>query len=70
MSSNRTLENILNEIYEMAIRKIEANKKRKEGGKYAELLRVRIGSRLPVYLPQRITPELIKILAEFKAKSF
>jgi len=69
MSSNRTLEKILDEIYEMAIRKIEANKNRKEGEKYAELLRVRIGSRLLVYLPQRITPELIKILAEFKAKA-
>ena len=53
----------------MAKRKIEANKNRKKGEKYAEMLRVRIGSRLPVYLPQRITPDLIKILAEFKAKA-
>ena len=30
------------------------------------MVRIRLGTRLPVYLPQRITPELIKILADFK----
>lgn len=69
MSSDRSLESILNDIYEMAKRKREANQKRKEGEKYAELVRVRLGTRLPVYLPQRITPKLIKILGEFKAKA-
>lgn len=67
MSSDKSLAKILDSIYEMAKRKKQANKKRKK--KYAEMLRVRIGSRLPVYLPQRITPELTKILAEFKAKA-
>ncbi len=69
MSSDRTLKNILNEVYEMAIRKIEANKKRPNGEKYAEMLRVRLGTRLPVYLPQRITDSLIKVLARFKKKA-
>jgi len=69
MSSDSSLEKILNEIYEMANRKREANKKRKSGDKYAEILRIRLGSRLPIYLPQRVTPELIKILAKFKKKA-
>jgi lysine 2,3-aminomutase len=69
MSSDRSLEKILNTVYEMAIRKKKANKKRKDNEKYAEILRVRLGTRLPAYLPQRITPELIKVLKEFKRKA-
>jgi lysine 2,3-aminomutase len=69
MSSNRSLEQILEAVYQMALRKREANKKRKKDNKYAEMVRVRLGTRLPVYLPQRITPELTKILAEFKKKA-
>jgi len=69
MSSDKSLKQILDAIYEMAIRKREANKKRPEGEKFAEMLRIRLGTRLPVYLPQRITPKLCAILAEFKAKA-
>jgi lysine 2,3-aminomutase len=69
MSSDKSLEKILDEIYLMAQRKREANKKRKEGEKYVELVRVRLGTRLPVYLPQRITPGLTKVLAAFKKKA-
>ncbi len=69
MSSNITLDRILNSIYEMALRKKEANQVRKDGEKYAEICRVRLGSRLPVYLPQRITPELVRILKDFKEKA-
>ena len=69
MSSNKSLEKMLNAIYEMAIRKKEANKNRNDGEKYAEILRVRLGSRLPVYLPQRITHELTQILKNFKEKT-
>ncbi|MFO7863427.1 MAG: KamA family protein [Salinivirgaceae bacterium] len=69
MSSNRSLKNILDEVYQMAYRKREANKKRPDGEKYAEMQRIRLGTRLPVYLPQRITPELIEILADFKKKA-
>jgi lysine 2,3-aminomutase len=39
---------------------------RPDGKKYAEITRVRLGTRLPAYLPQRITPELARLLAEFK----
>ncbi len=69
MSSDRSLEKILDAVYRMAVRKREANKLRKDGEKYAELLRVRLGTRLPVYLPQRITDSLIKILANFKSRA-
>lgn len=50
-------------------RKKKENEKRKGNKKYAEILRVRLGTRLPVYLPQRITTQLVDILAEFKAKA-
>ena len=69
MSSDTSLEVILDAVYRMALNKKEANQKRADGEKYAELLRVRIGSRLPAYLPQRITPDLVKVLAEFKEKA-
>lgn len=69
MSSDKSLQKILDAVYEMAFRKREKNKDRKEGEKYAEMLRVRLGTRLPVYLPQRITNELIKILTDFKDKA-
>ncbi|MBU2509724.1 KamA family protein [bacterium] len=69
MSSDKSLREILNAIYEMAKRKKQANRKRKPGEKYAELIRVRLGTKLPVYLPQRITPELVSILKEFKEKA-
>lgn len=69
MSSDRSLERMLDAVYDMACAKREANKSRPDGEKYAELLRVRLGTRLPVYLPQRITPQLCEILARFKAKA-
>lgn len=69
MSSDKSLERILDAVYEMARAKREANQKRADGQKYAEILRVRLGSRLPAYLPQRITPDLTQILARFKARA-
>lgn len=69
MSSNKSLKRILDEVYDMAIRKINNNKLKADGGKYAELLRVRLGTRLPVYLPQRITDDLVTILKQFKKKA-
>lgn len=69
MSQNKTLRNILEAVYKMAVRKRNTNKKRAEGEKYAELQRVRLGTRLPVYLPMRINNELLEILKEFKEKA-
>lgn len=69
MSQNATLRKILDAVYVMAKRKQKANALRPEGEKYAELQRVRLGSRLLAYLPQRVTPELTDILREFKKKA-
>ena len=69
MNSNRSLEKIFTAFLKMVARKREANLKRPDGEKYAEMLRVRLGTRLPVYLPQRITPELSRILREFKKEA-
>ncbi len=69
MSRDKSLEKILDEVYGMVLRKKEANKIRPEGKKYAEILRIRLGTRLLAYLPQRVTPGLIKILSQFREKA-
>lgn len=69
MSRNKTLKHILDAVYQMAVRKHKANASRPKGEKHAELQRVRLGSRLPAYLPQRIDDELIEILRAFKVKA-
>ena len=69
MSSDRVIKTILDHIYEMSVQKIRDNRNRPDGMKYAEMIRIRFGTRLPAYLPQRFTPELIQILRNFKAKA-
>jgi lysine 2,3-aminomutase len=69
MSQNATLRKILDAVYKMAMRKRKANENRPDGEKYAELQRVRLGSRLLAYLPSRITDELVEVLREFKEKA-
>jgi lysine 2,3-aminomutase len=69
MSSDQSLKKLLDAVCQMAENKVIRNQSLPEGEKLAELQRVRIGSRLPVYLPQRITLNLIKILKEFKEKA-
>ncbi len=69
MSSDGQLSQILDAVYEMTVRKREANRGRGDGQKYAEMVRVRLGTRLPVYLPQRVTPELVRILTDFREKA-
>ncbi len=69
MSSDKSLKKLLDEICQMAARKRERNLSFPEGEKLAELLRVRIGTRLPVYMPQRISLSLTKILKDFKEKA-
>lgn len=69
MSQNATLRRILEAIYKMAVRTMKANELRPNGKKFAELQRVRLGTRLPVYLPMRVNNELLDILREFKEKA-
>ena len=69
MASNKSLEVVLNAVYVMATKKINDNKQRPEGKKYAEMRRVRLGTRLLAYLPQRISADLVFVLGEFKKKA-
>jgi len=69
MSSNKSLAQVLDAIYEMAVRKKENNKQRPEGQKYAEIQRIRLGTRIPAYLPQRIDDSLVEMLSQFKEKA-
>lgn len=69
MSSNRSLSIILDAVCDMARRKRAANSKRGANDKFAEIVRVRLGTRLPVYLPQRITGDLLTILANFREEA-
>jgi len=69
MNTTESLEQILDGVYEMALRKKEANNNRADGEKFAEILRVRLGTRLPAFLPQRITKKFIKVLADFKVRA-
>ncbi|MFP4621047.1 MAG: KamA family radical SAM protein [Bacteroidales bacterium] len=69
MSADKSLKKILDAVYEMALKKKEDNESRADGEKYAEMVRVRLGTRLPIYIPQRIDDSLINILSEFKEKT-
>jgi lysine 2,3-aminomutase len=69
MSSDQTLKNMLDAIYDMARNKHIQNKKRAEGEKFAEIQRIRLGTRMLAYLPQRVTTELVKILGDFRQKA-
>lgn len=69
MSSNKSLKKILDAVLEMATSKKKKNETLPDGEKLAELLRVRLGTRLPAYLPQRLTGELCDVLANFKKEA-
>jgi len=69
MSSDASMKQVLDAILNMAIKKKKNNESMPDGEKKAEIVRVRLGTRLPVYLPQRVTPELTRILADFKRRA-
>ena len=69
MSRNPTLHHIFEAIYKMALQKKKANMTRLDGEKYAEIQRIRLGTRLLAYLPMRVDSELISILKDFREKS-
>ncbi|MBN2745247.1 MAG: KamA family protein [Bacteroidales bacterium] len=69
MSSNNSLRIILNEVLHMIERKNQQNELRPQGKKYAPIERVRLGTRMLVYIPQRIDDELVEILADFRNRA-
>lgn len=69
MNTNKRLKSILNDFYDLALRKKDKSDKQKDGEKFAIFQRVRIGTRILAYLPQRIDNELINILKDFKIKA-
>lgn len=69
MNSDHSLRQILDAVLRMAKRKMETNLNRPEGEKYAEISRVRLGTRLPIFIPQRVTDEMVDILNEFRNKA-
>lgn len=69
MSADKSLEQILDAIYNMAKRKQQKNINRPNENKYAEIQRIRLGTRLPAYLPQRVTDSLAAILKRFRERA-
>ncbi len=69
MSSVKSLKTVLDAVLQMAKAKIEDNEGRSIEEQYAPMRRVRLGTKLPVYLPQRITVELVKVLSDFKVQA-
>jgi lysine 2,3-aminomutase len=69
MHSDKALNNLLQAVYEMALRKKRKNASRTDGEKFAEMVRVRLGTRLPVYMPQRITDKTVQVLSDFRDKA-
>ena len=69
MSSVASLAEILEAVYAMALAKQQDNETRPDGGKYAEIVRVRLGTKIPIYLPQRITGERVEVLRAFREKA-
>jgi len=69
MSTDKSLQKMLDAVLEMARTKREKNQILPDGEKHAEILRVRFGTRLPAYLPQRVTPGLCQIFKEFRVKA-
>jgi len=69
MSRNATLSAIFDAVYKMALRKKTENENRPDGEKYAEIQRIRLGTRILAYLPMRIDDELIDILSEFRERA-
>lgn len=69
MSSVNSLKQILDAVLVMAQNKLKDNESRSEDEKYATMRRVRLGTKIPVYLPQRVTKELAKVLDDFREKA-
>ncbi len=64
MSSTSSLRRILEAVLEMAEAKRRDNRAREPAQRCAEMRRIRLGTKLPVYLPQRIAGDLVAMLRE------
>lgn len=69
MSSVASLEQILEAVLKMAQQKQQDNESRPEEEKYAPMRRVRLGTKIPVYLPQRVTKALVDVLKSFRDRA-
>ena len=69
MSSVSSLKKILDAVLKMATEKKEDNANRPVEQRLAEFRRVRLGTKLPIYLPQRVTKELVVVLEHFRIKA-
>ncbi len=64
MSSPSSLKTILDAVLAMAADKIRDNEFRSDHEKVAEMKRIRLGTKIPIYLPQRVTDDLTRVLAD------
>lgn len=69
MNTDEGLRNILDDFYEMAKRKKEKSESQDDKSKIAIFQRVRLGTRILAYLPQRVGDEIIETLKAFKQKA-
>ncbi|MDT8393998.1 MAG: KamA family protein [Bacteroidales bacterium] len=69
MASDKSLHDVLDAVYTMAVNKVRDNRDRPDGEKFAEMRRIRLGTRLLAYLPQRITQDLAEVLESFRMKA-
>ena len=69
MNTDARLKTILDDFYNVALRKKQNSESISVDGRIAMFQRVRLGTRILAYLPQRVGDELVKILKEFKEKA-
>lgn len=70
MSSVSSMKRILDAVLKMAADKRLDNETRPEEQRLAEFKRVRLGTKLPIYLPQRVTKELVAVLEQFRLQAY
>jgi len=69
MNTDERLETILNDFLKVAKRKKQNSESQAEGDQIAMFQRVRLGTRILAYLPQRVGADLVRILKAFKQEA-
>ena len=69
MNTDTRLKTILNDFLQVATRKKQQSELQPNGERIALFQRVRLGTRILAYLPQRVGDELVTILKEFKEEA-